>query len=328
MLDNWFSIDEIFHILRRIRRDPVFRSKLTGRLRLTRKGRIMATWAHSEAPPTGWWDIPAVQGRWNKMISGDENIDHRKYVAMRYGKGATRWRGLSLGCGTGRKEIQWARTGIFASIDAYDQSRQRILAAIESIAHVPEAEIIRYRDADVLNLDLPNQYYDVVMFEHSLHHFSPLEMLLQRVKRALKPGGLLVADEFVGPTRFQWTNRQLAAVNGLLQVIPREYTLLLNSRFPRLKSIRPSKLSMWLSDPSEAIESSNIIPLLQKHFQTMEIKGYGGSILHLLLSGVAHHFINPDVQGQRLLDLCFAAEDLLLDSHEIDHDFALIICRA
>jgi hypothetical protein len=135
-----------------------------------------------------------------------------------------------------------------------------------------------------------------------------------------------VANEFIGPTRFQWTDRQLSGVNELLDTFPAEYTTLFASTVPRPKAIRPSKLAMWLSDPSEAVESSNIMPLLEKLFHVREVRGYGGTILHLLFSGIAHHFINPDDAGRRLMDACFAAEDRLLDSRQLDHDFALIIC--
>ena len=327
MFNNWVSISELFHFLRRIRRDRLLQDKFARRLRITKNARIRASWAHTEAPPTNWWDIPAVQARWNRMVSGDENINHQQYVAAKYWSGNSLLKGLSLGCGSGAKEILWARTGMFASIDAYDFSEQRILAAIDSIRNVPEAEVIRFHVADISRLNLSDHSYDIVVFNHSLHHISPLETLVQQIKKVLKPRGLLVADEFVGPTRFQWTDRQLAAVNGLLQIFPKEYTTLFDSRFPRLKAIRPSKLAMWLSDPSEAIESSNIIPLLQKHFEVSEIKGYGGTVLHLLFAGIAHHFVNPDARGQQLLEFCFAAEDLLLDIQEMEHDFALVICR-
>lgn len=326
MLNNWISGEEIVHLLGRFRREPIFREKLAARLRLTRRARVRASWAHTEAPPTGWWDIPAVQRRWNRMVSGDPAVAYQDYVARKYGRRGWGAKGLSLGCGPGAKEVLWARTGLFSSLHAYDLSEQRIRAAIASVRGTPEADLIRYRAADVARLSLPEHTYDIVLFDHSLHHMSPLEPLLLRIRSALTPEGLLVANEFIGPTMFQWTDRQLSAVNELLDTFPPEYTTLFGSTFRKLKAIRPSKLAMWLSDPSEAVESSNIMPLLKKHFNVREFKGYGGALLHLLFSGIAHHFINPDDRGRELMDSCFAAEDRLLDSHQLDHDFALIIC--
>jgi ubiquinone/menaquinone biosynthesis C-methylase UbiE len=326
MLNNWISGEEIVHLLRRFRREPILREKLAARLRLTTRARVRASWAHTEAPPTGWWDIPAVQRRWNRMVSGDPAIAYQDYVARKYGRRGWGAKGLSLGCGSGAKEILWARTGLFSSLHAYDLSEQRIRAATATVRGTPEGDVIRYRAADVTHLSLPEHSYDIVLFDHSLHHMSPLEPLLLRIRKALTPEGLLVANEFIGPTRFQWTDRQLSGVNELLEAFPAEYTTLFGSTFPRLKAIRPSKLAMWLSDPSEAVESSNIMPLLEKHFNIREFRGYGGTLLHLLFSGIAHHFINPDDRGRHLMESSFTAEDRLLDAHQLDHDFALIIC--
>lgn len=198
MFRNWIDIAEPFYLLRRIRRDPLVREKLLRKLRLSRGARIAASWAHTESPPTNWWDIPAVQARWNKMITGDPATRHEQYVVSKYANGKSRLKALSLGCGTGSREVLWARTGVFETIDAYDLSEQRIRAAIRSIGETLEAAIIRYRAADVFGLSLPRGQYDVVLFEHSLHHFSPLDALLLRMRDVLKPGGVLVANEFVG----------------------------------------------------------------------------------------------------------------------------------
>lgn len=116
-------------------------------------------------------------------------------------------------------------------------------------------------------------------------------------------------------------------MNAFLTVIPDRYKTLMGSRFTKPAVIRPSRLSMFISDPSEAVESSNIMPLLHKHFDVIEVKGFGGSILHLLLAGIGHHFVNPDRDARRILELCFEAEDALIASGDLQHDFVLAVCR-
>ena len=44
--------------------------------------------------------------------------------------------------------------------------------------------------------------YDVVLALDSLHHFSHLGEITRLTARALGPGGLLIMDEYVGPSRF------------------------------------------------------------------------------------------------------------------------------
>jgi hypothetical protein len=51
---------------------------------------------------------------------------------------------------------------------------------------------------------------------------------------------------------------------------------------------------MHYNDPSEAVESSNILSQLAIHFDIVEMKEYGGTVLHLLLYEIAHHFLPGD----------------------------------
>ena len=327
MFNNWFNPYELAQFTRRIRVDPMFRQRLIKKLHITRHSRIKASWAHTESLSSGWWDIPEIQKRWNMMISGDEEVTHREYVVRKYYSNYSMLNGLSIGCGSGGSEINWARTGIFRNIDAYDLSPKRILAAVKSSAELPEGKIINYNVGDINLVTLPDSAYDIVLFEHSLHHFSAIEGLLRRIASTLKPGGLLVANEFVGPSRFQWTDVQLTVVNTALADIPPSYRTVYGSSYLKDRVIRPSKLRMWMSDPSEAVESSKILPMLSSQFHIMETRGYGGAVLHLLFSDIAHHFTRPDAIGDRILQRCFRIEDAMLSSHELEHDFALIICR-
>ena len=84
---------------------------------------------------------------------------------------------------------------------------------------------------------------------------------------------------------------------------------------------------MMLHDPTEAVESSKIIPLVREMFETVEIKGYGGSVLQLLFSDIALNFRSKDSETQGYLKRCFAFEDDLLERGELAHDFAVGICK-
>jgi SAM-dependent methyltransferase len=328
MFDNWISATEVFHLLRRIRREKLLRDKLTSKLYLRSASRIRATWSHTDSPEVHWWDIPAVRARWNLMVTGSPDTSFQDFLSVSHLQHCSHPRmlqGLSLGCGNGHNEIQWARTGAFSSIEAYDLSAQRIDAANRAIRDTAEASIVHYRVGDTAMLEFPRESFDVVIFENSLHHLAHLDLHLPRITSFLRPGGYLIANEFVGPTRFQWSARQLSTVNALLEVFPYDYTILYQGQYPKLKAIRPSKLAMWLSDPSEAVDSSNIVPLIQRHFRNVSVRGYGGPVLHLLFAGIAHHFVRPDPIAQRLLRLCFDAEDALLQTGELPHDFAVVV---
>jgi SAM-dependent methyltransferase len=233
---------------------------------------------------------------------------------------------LVLGCGEGSKVLRWAETKKFGSIDAYDLSDNLIRYAIDRAEKKGYGDVIHYHVGDVSALKVPDNSYDVIICEASLHHFSSLATFLPGINASLKSDGKFIVNEFVGPTRFQWTDRQLEIVNALLAIFPSRYKTEWNRRTQKLAVIRPSKLGMVLYDPSEAVESSKILPLLHTNFTVDEQKGYGGTILHLLLDGIAHHFITPDAEAERLLQMSFAIEDLMLESGEIHHDFIFAVC--
>ena len=66
---------------------------------------------------------------------------------------------------------------------------------------------------------------------------------------------------------------------------------------------------MILADPSEAINSESIIPSLNKMFDLVEEKPYGGNLLHLILNDISHHFINNNSETTELLNYLFKQED-------------------
>jgi ubiquinone/menaquinone biosynthesis C-methylase UbiE len=289
--------------------------------------KIEIAWAHTSSPPKNWWDIPYVRQRWNRLISGDSQIDFYKYFSRKYLPNRESLNALSLGCGSGQSELLWADTGKFSNIDAYDLSEARIKHAITVAKQKGYENLINYRVNDVYKILMCENHYDVVSVNASLHHFWPLDEILMRVNSFLKPDGYFVVDEFVGPTRFQWTNRQLQIINNLLSILPDKYKLMWGNGVIKPKVFRPSRLRMYLGDPSEAIESSKIMPFLHQIFEVVEVKSYGGTILHLLFAGIAQNFLSNDTETQRWLDICFDVEDQLLANGDIQSDFIIAICK-
>ena len=326
MWNNLISLREVAQLARRLAREPALARGVLARLPLTGRGRVEAAWAHTESLTRQWWDIPAVVARWNRMISGDPACPPHRYVLEKHLRGREPLTALSLGCGDGTKEMEWATTGAFRAIEAWDLSAQRIASAREEAASRGLDRLISFEVGDVHALPMAPGAFDLVLADHALHHFTPLEPLLRRIHAALAQDGVFVVNEFVGPSRFQWTDRQMAAANELLARFPDRYRTLAGSRHTRLPVIRPSRLGMMLRDPSEAVESARIMELLPRVFDVKEVRGYGGAVLHLLFAGIAHHFMDPDAEAQRLLTLAFETEDALIARGEVGHDFVLAVC--
>jgi ubiquinone/menaquinone biosynthesis C-methylase UbiE len=284
-------------------------------------------WDHVEYPLKNWWDIPAVMERWNLMVSGDLKVDYCAHFLRRHFAGRDSMHALSLGSGTGNREIELARSGLFQRIDAVEISGARVAYSKERAAREGIAGAIRYVEADAARVALPDGAYDLVIVEQFLHHMSPLETILSRIRRFIKPGGFFIFNEFVGPSLFQWTGSQLDAVNDLLSRLPERYRIRWKSGTVKRKVHRPGRLIMMLYDPTEAAESSRIVPLIGGMFEPVELKGYGGTLLQLLFSDIASNFLSDDAETRRYLAMCFEAEDELLRSGALESDFVVGICR-
>ncbi|MEA1937283.1 MAG: methyltransferase domain-containing protein [Patescibacteria group bacterium] len=324
MFENFINIHD-FSILYKTAKEGklnLILSKLTS----SKQGKVEKSWEHTKKLPVNWYNIPEVKWRWNHLISGDARIDYYEYIFHKYFPNKKNLKALSLGCGTGHNELEWAKFGAFKNIDAYDLSKTRIEFAKKEAVKKGYSDTINYRIADVYKIKERNNYYDIVLVEHSLHHFSPLKDLLLQINSFLKADGFFIVNEFVGPTRFQWTDRQLEIINGLLSILPTQYKTKTNGSIKR-KVFKPSRLSMILNDPSEAIESSNILFLLRKTFEIKEVKEYGGTILMMLFSEIAHNFLSKNNEAKKFLDICFDTEDILLQSKDIQSDFVVAVCK-
>jgi SAM-dependent methyltransferase len=290
-----------------------------------RRGRIEGTWAHHTSPPRSWWDIEPVRRRWNAMITGDPDIDPHSYVAAKYLRNGG-LRGISLGCGAGARELAWGATGSLARLDAYDISASRVAHARRRAREERLDHIVRFSCADVFDLEIEPGSCDVVFAESALHHLTPLRGMMERIGSWLKPGGLFIVNEYIGPARFQWSPRQMEAVEGMLALMPHRYRIAWERGALKSCAYRPGRLSLALADPSEAAESDQIVELLPRMFRVRETAMYGGGLLHLLFKDIAHNFQADDEETRELLRLCFEVEDLLMKWGEIESDFGYFIC--
>ena len=102
---------------------------------------------------------------------------------------------LDLGCGQGRHAIYLAQNGFYAyGVDyierAIEEAKQ---SAIDQGVENAEFEVM-----DVLKLDFPNDFFDVVLDWSVIDHIKPYywPMYTTGISRVLKSGGYLILSEF------------------------------------------------------------------------------------------------------------------------------------
>jgi len=273
-----------------------------------------------------WLQHPLVQERINLKISGAPQINRFEYFLHRYLEGKMPVeRALTLGSGLGELERGLCQYGFARSHQGADLSDEAVRIAAEK-ARAAGSDHLSYRAADLNTIKLERQAYDVIFGVSSVHHIDNLEYLFRQVQQALKPGGYFFLDEFIGPSRFQWTDTQLQSINGQLGLLPKELRRRISDRKKfKERVIRETVDEIIASDPSEAVRSSEIVPLLTEYFKIVEIKGYGGGILHQLLYDIAGNFCEENAGSLEHLRRLFTLEDKLTAAGTVSSDFAVII---
>ena len=212
---------------------------------------------------------------------------------------------------------------MFGQLTGVDLSPARVEHAGLQAKATGLDHVLDFRVAHFAELLDGREGYDVILGLQSLHHFSRIDETMRGIAQLLRPGGLLVFDEYVGPSKFQWTGSQLRAANALLASLPAPRRVQRDGRVKR-RAVRPSLLSMRLDDPSEAVESAGLLPALHRWFTVLEERPYGGTVLHIALSGIAQNFLGDDAETAALLRQCFAAEDEAFP--RLGHDFVFAVC--
>ncbi len=317
----YLTIDDFVEAYAKMRQRglPFLASKLSWNAR----ERTRSAFDEVSLEAANWWIIPAVRRRWNRLITGNPDLEYEPYFAEKYLTGQTGLRMLSLGSGICSHELKLAQSQHFKEITCVDIAGRLLGEAAQKAAQLGLDNMV-FREADLYRTDFPSQAYDVVFFHASLHHFAEIEqMLTQKVQPALRPGGLIVINEYVGPNRLQYPGHQIAAINEALQLIPLKYRLRFKTGAVKRKVQGPGLWRMILADPSECVDSEAILPALHRYFKALEEKPYGGNLLMLALKDIAHHFVQPDAEAQRALDDLFEAEDRYLQQHPSDFIFGV-----
>ena len=226
-----------------------------------------AFWDREAAAPTlkTWLAHPLVQEY--------TNVSFLTFLRAR-----TFTRALSVGCGTGNLERALLAHGVCERIDAFDGSEQSLSLAREEATRAGVADRVHYFLGDFNEPRLPRRTYDIVFVNQAMHHVAKLEKLYRAILRTLRDDGLLYLDEYIGPSRHDWTDEKFARHRAVYDALPSRVRLVPKLPFP-----------IQVDDPSEAIRSSEIIAQLEVGFDVLARVDYGGTLLAPL-----YPFIEPE----------------------------------
>jgi SAM-dependent methyltransferase len=160
----------------------------------------------------------------------------------------------------------------------------------------------------------PSGVYDLVYWDHSLHHMSDVDAALKWSVDVLRPGGFVMINDYFGPNRLQFTRAQVDLANDFRR----------RHGVPgRSKYATPiSYVQQWKRDPSEAPQSQLIATALERRLPGARLEPIGGLLLNQL-GGV----VIPLSRGQdNEMVAAMIAEDRELRDRGIFH-FAFVLWR-
>ena len=215
-----------------------------------------------------WMNHPAVRARINLLVTGDAGRWPIWWLSEVTPDRIPFCRALSIGCGLGNLERSLVELGIVKHVTGIDLSEEALAKARGSAAAAGMSGKIAYVGADAREYLLGVRGLDAVFFHASLHHFDRLPEFLGLVRQALAPRGILYLDEYAGPSRTEWTWRHLLRWNVVYWHLPRS-----------VRRTRVVRRPISREDPTEAIESSGILPAVERHFRVLARRDYGGNLL-------------------------------------------------
>ena len=142
----------------------------------------------------------------------------------------------------------------------------------------------------------------------------------------MRPGGLFHLNEYVGPDRFQWTERQLAEINDFLRNLPERYRRLTAGQL-RSSVQRPTVEDIAKHDPSEAVRSSQIEALATERFHILEHRALGGTLLHMALSDIVQNFDPNKEEDQIYIGRLIGREERLMKEGALNSDFLILLMQ-
>lgn len=260
-----------------------------------------------------WGSQPLVRRAINRRVTGDPNRWPMEWFAQKYVPHALPL-GLSVGCGTGLLERDVFIKGVCERVEGVDFSPEAIAEAKRGAEEAGLARRLDYRVEDINAIRLPRERYDIIFFHGSLHHIRNVEGVMEEVRAALRPGGLVFLDEYMGPSRSEWSDAKWGFARSAFDALPEE-----------LKNRAELAIPLPMDDPSESIRSSAILPAARRLFEILEDRPYGGNILWFVFPCMDIARLREDRTG--VLSRLIALEDHLLERGWVDSYFRVLVGR-
>ena len=264
-----------------------------------------------------WNDLEIVVKYKNKLATGNENVSWIGDILTRFKEYVPFDDVLIVGCGNGWLERQLYDLGIGKHFDAFDMSEKYINEAKE----LKQSRAIDYFLDDINSMSkIEDEKYDAVFNFAVLHHVTEVDNALKKLARCLKTNGLMFNEEYVGPARNQYSDQHLKHMLEVMSDLPEKFRT-------KVKFLRPP-LENFRVEPSEAIHSDLILPLIPKYFDIVYQRNLNGGIAYQLLHNNIQEFEDDsNTESVKWLEYLLKQDVVYTDDGKVPILFWYGVCK-
>lgn len=284
-------------------------------------------------------DLPPIFHYWSnrhlRPILADCGIDDLEEFFLRYVRTACRRRAprlahvVSLGAGNGDVELRLGRRlraeGIEnLAIECVELNPDMLQRARTAAAAEGLAGRLRFTECDAEDWR-PRQAYDVCIAHQSLHHFSELEEIFERVQAAIGPDGVFLTSDVIGRNGHARWPEALTRVHEIWRSLPDR------CKYNHILKRHEELYENWdcSADSNEGIRAQDILPLLSSRFHFEIFVAYGNLIDVFVDRAFGPNFDPDREEDRRLIDAVAEQDEALIDAGVLSptHLIAAMRCR-
>ena len=257
-----------------------------------------------------WWDSDFVIRHVNTLVYDIDSpilSEGLNQLLINRLNGRVLKLGVSVGFGTGGKEMRLLELGVVEKFILFELSDEAIKIAYEKAKVLNLINRIEFVHGDAFAYSFENTEIELVHWNNSLHHMFDVRDAVKWSYDILSPGGVFYMDDYVGANRFQFPEYILKIVDEIRNGIPYKYL-----KHPFIDGyILGPYINHGLdeiNDPSEAVDSERILESVRIYFPKAKIILTGGIVYSIAL---AMFFDNFDEENEE--DLAVLKQLLTID---------------
>jgi SAM-dependent methyltransferase len=261
-----------------------------------------------------------------ERLTGSPDLNPADLIAARFLSPPAK-RGLAIGSGMAFFEEWLVKAGHVETIDAFEYSEAAVAGAKRRLADLGLADKVRMFSGDVTKASIQPASYDLIVVQAAIHHFFEIDEMFQFMHSTLKPGGLLIYDEYVGPDHMQYEPKVIELLNLIDNCLAEKYRFDHQRGAIRTQPPYATMAQMLDMDPSEGVHASRILPLTYQYFDVLHRGDYGGTFMRPFFTGILPNFDFTTPADQTIAKLIILIEALMMEQSTVPSHHTRVVAK-